>query len=287
MEFSDIIAGTMTWGVWGKDLSTSEMSALIDTCLESGINTFDHADIYGGYTTEEAFGYAFIENGVPRENIKLISKCGILNPGGARDISAKRYEYSAEYIIWSAESSLKNLQTDYLDLLLLHRPSPLMQPDEIAKAVDLLKRDGKILEFGVSNFTPSQTDLLAAKTNIGYNQIQFSLTHWEPMTNGSLDHMFLNNIRPMAYSPLGDVFKEENEQTARIKELLVRLILKYEVDADVILLAWILKHPAKILPVFGTANPRRIRELHKATIINLDDEDWFALWVESRGSKVP
>ncbi len=286
MVFSEIIAGTMTWGVWGKNLQTLEMASLISTCIDSNINTFDHADIYGGYTTEEAFGKAFAQTGISRQDIKLITKCGIMNPGGARDIAAKRYDYSADYIIWSVENSLKNLQTDYLDVLLLHRPSPLMMPDEIAKAVDILKRDGKIAGFGVSNFSPLQTDLIASKTAITCNQIQFSLTHHQAMTNGGIDHMHLNNIRPMAWNPLGDVFKQETEQTKRIKELLVRLMAKYDVGPDVLLLAWILKHPARILPVCGTANADRIKELTKSTTINLDDEDWFALWVESRGSKV-
>ena len=135
IPFSKIIAGTMTWGIWGRNCSTEEMTALMHLCLESGISTFDHADIYGGYTTEAAFGKAFSESKINRSDIQLISKCGIQMISENRNNTIKHYSYSKDYIIASAEQSLKNLQTDYLDLLLLHRPSPLMQADEIAQAV--------------------------------------------------------------------------------------------------------------------------------------------------------
>lgn len=285
--FSPIIAGTMTWGIWGKNLNTNDMVKLMNSCLENGIDTFDHADIYGGHTTEESFGKAFAQSGINRDDIKLISKCGIKYPSERRPMPIKAYDYSPEYIIWSVNESLKNLQTDHLDLLLLHRPSPLMKADEIADAVTQLKRDGKILDFGLSNFTPTQTDLIQQQTLVSYNQIQFSLTHHEAMTDGSLDDMQLRNIRPMAWNPLGSVFREDIPQTQRIMVLLKQLEKKYGISGDVILIAWILKHPSNILPVCGTTNPDRIKELMKATILDLDPDDWFALWVESRGNKVP
>lgn len=285
--FSPIIAGTMTWGSWGKNLSENEMANLMNVCLETGIDTFDHADIYGGHTTEESFGNAFSKSGIARESIKLITKCGIMYPSQQRSLPLKYYGYSPEYIIWSVDNSLKKLQSDYLDLLLLHRPSPLMKGDEIAEAVTTLKRDGKILDFGLSNFTPTQTDLIQQHTLVSYNQIQFSLTQNTAMTDGSLDDMQLRNIRPMAWNPLGTVYREETEQTQRIKNLLADLEKKYGVTGDIILLAWILKHPAKILPVCGTADAGRIKKIMAATTLDLEDTDWFALWVESRGEKVP
>ena len=150
----------MSWGAWGRQFSTQEMISQIKITLESGITTFDHADIYGEYTTEQEFGKALSTSGVERDKIQLISKCGIQHDGGTRDNKIKHYNYSKEYIIWSVEKSLKDLQTDYLDLLLLHRPSPLMHPDEIAAAVSILKETGKIIDFGVSNFTPSQFNLI-------------------------------------------------------------------------------------------------------------------------------
>ncbi len=284
---SKIIAGTMTWGIWGKNLDQNQMIATMQCCLENGISTFDHADIYGGYTTEAAFGKAFSASKINRETIQLISKCGIQYTAENRNNTIKHYDYSKSYIIWSAEQSLRNLQTDYLDILLLHRPSPLMQADEIAEAVQTLKKEGKIKDFGVSNFTPSQTDLIQSKTTINYNQIQFSVTDLDAMLNGSLDHMQLHAIQPMAWNPLGSVFKNEDEKSKRVAIQGKVLAEKYEVSLDVILLAWIIKHPSGIIPVCGTTDPKRISQLMQATSITLDLEDWFSLWVASTGEKVP
>lgn len=287
IPFSKIIAGTMTWGVWGKNCTTQQMIELMNSCLESGITTFDHADIYGGYTTEEAFGKAFGESQIKRSDIQLISKCGIQMFSEKRNNTIKHYEYSKEYIIASAEQSLKNLQTDYLDLLLLHRPSPLMQVDEIAAAVEKLKIEGKILDFGVSNFTPHQSNLIETKAKINYNQIEFSITHLQPMLDGSLDHMQSNRITPMCWSPLGTVFRKEDEQSQRIRKIANELASKYEVSDDLILLAWILKHPAGILPVCGTSDKNRISHLMEATNIEMELQDWFSLWTASTGNEVP
>lgn len=282
---SPIIAGTMNWGVWDKNLNTQEMIHLIHLCIENKITTFDHADIYGGYTTEAQFGKAFGESKISRDKLQLISKCGI-QLSNCRENKLKHYDYSKEYIIWSVESSLKNLQTDYLDVLLLHRPSPLMVADEIAEAVEKLKSEGKIVDFGLSNFTSSQTELIKSKTKISYNQIQFSTTHHEPMLDGSLDYMQTHNIRPMSWNPLGTVFREDSEQTRRLKKLLAQLVEKYGVGSDTILLAWILKHPSNVFPVAGTVNIARIQALMKAVELNLDQQDWFAIWTESMGKEV-
>jgi predicted oxidoreductase len=285
-KLSEIIAGTMNWGVWDKKLNTQEMIHLINICIENKITTFDHADIYGSYTTEEQFGKAFSESKISREKLQLISKCGI-QLEGSRTNKIKHYDYSKEYIIWSVENSLKNLQTDYLDVLLLHRPSPLMIADEIAEAVEKLKSDGKIINFGLSNFTTSQTELIRSKTEVSYNQIQFSATHYEAILDGSLDYMQTHDIRPMSWNPLGTVFREDIDQTRRLKKLLVQLVEKYGVGSDTILLSWILKHPSKVIPVAGTVNIARIQALMKAVELPLDNLDWFAIWTESMGNKVP
>jgi predicted oxidoreductase len=285
--FSPIVAGAMNWGVWHAKYTTAQMATLINDCLSYGITTFDHADIYGGYTTEAEFGNAFAESGIAREAIQLISKCGIQHILGNRPNKVKHYDYSKEYIIWSAENSLKNLRTEYLDLLLLHRPSPLMHPDEIAKAIEKLEGEGKIKSFGVSNFTSSQTDLIRSRTEVKFNQIEFSATAYQPMLDGSLDYMQVHNITPMAWSPIGSVFKLENEQTERLKMLLLSMVEKYEATADVILLAWILKHPAGILPVSGSCSADRLKNQMKATELDMELEDWFAIWTESMGDKVP
>lgn len=286
-NFSRIIQGCMTWGAWGKQLTKNEMISTLHHCLDHEITTFDHADIYGDYTTEKDFGAAFAESGIPRENIQLISKCGIQYVGKTRNNSVKHYQYDADYIIWSAEKSIRDLQCDYLDLHLLHRPSALMHPDEIAKAVDVLTSEGKIKAFGVSNFTPSQTDLIASKTTVSANQIEFSLTAHEAIHNGSLDHMKLSNITPMCWSPLGSVFKAEDEQNKRIHTLLDELSQTYGASKDQLLLAWILKHPAGIHPVIGTTNMERITLAAKVEDIPLSEIDWFRMLIECQGHKVP
>lgn len=286
-SLSPIIAGAMNWGVWDKNLKTKEMENLIHICFENKITTFDHADIYGSYTTEAQFGKALSNSKIKREQIQLISKCGIQMLAEKRNNTIKHYDYSKDYIIWSVENSLKNLKTDYLDVLLLHRPSPLMQADEIAEAVEKLKSEGKIIDFGVSNFTSSQTELIRQKTTISFNQIQFSATDYQPILDGSLDYMQLHQIRPLSWNPLGSVFRQENMQTFRLRKLLATLVSKYEIGADTILLAWILKHPAHIVPIAGTVNVARIQSLMKATELQLSLEDWFAIWTESMGNEVP
>ncbi len=277
----------MNWGIWDKNLTTKEMENMIHLCMENKISTFDHADIYGDYTTEADFGKALVSSSIDRTKIQLISKCGIQMVTKNRNNTIKHYEYSKDYIVGSVENSLKNLATDYLDVLLLHRPSPLMQADEIAEAVAKLQSEGKIIDFGLSNFTSSQTELIRQKTKISYNQIQFSASHHEAMIDGSLDYMQVNGIRPMSWNPLGNIFREDNEQTRRMKKLLAQLVSKYEIGSDTLLLSWILQHPAKVIPIAGTVNVARIQALMKAIELPLEKEDWFAIWTESRGKNVP
>ena len=286
-KLSPIVAGVMNWGVWDKNLNTKEMENMINVCLENKITTFDHADTYGDYTTESDFGKAFASSKIAREKMQLISKCGVQLVTESRNNTIRHYDYSKEYIIWSAENSLRNLQTDYLDVLLLHRPSPLMQADEVAEAVLKLKSDGKIIDFGLASFSTSQTELINQKTEISYNQVQFSATNYKPMVDGSFDYMEMNNIRPLSGNPLGSVFREDNSQTRRLKKLLLSLMEKYNLGSDSILLSWILQHPAKVIPIAGTVNVARIQSLMKAVELELDEEDWFAVWVESMGNDVP
>ena len=285
---SPIISGTMNWGVWDKNLTTKEMENMIQICIENKITTFDHADIYGSYTTEADFGKAFQASKISREKLQLITKCGIQMIAEKRpENKIKHYEYSKEYIIWSAEESLKKLKTDFIDVFLLHRPSPLMQADEIAEAVEKLKSEGKIIDFGLSNFTSSQTELIRSKTEVSFNQVQFSATHYEAMTDGSLDYMQTHGIRPLSWNPLGTVFREDTKKTRRLKKLLAELVQKYSFGSDTLLLAWILKHPAGVIPIAGTVNIARIQSLMKAAELEMDKEDWFAIWTESMGDDVP
>lgn len=283
-SLSKIISGTMNWGIWGKKASKQEMIQLMECCLENEITSFDHADIYGGYTTEFEFGAAFAESKIDRNKIQLITKCGIQSVSDNRKTIVKHYDYSKKHILWSVENSLKNLQTDYIDVVLLHRPSPLMQSGEIAEAIEQLKSEKKIIDFGLSNFTTSQTDLIRQKTEVSYNQIQFAATHFEPMIDGSLNYMQMHQIQPLSWNPLGSVFKEHSEKSNRIKKVLINLENKYEVGQDLILLSWVLQHPTKVKPVIGTTNLERIKQTKNT--VALDLEDWFLIWEASLGTTI-
>jgi len=285
--YSDIIAGTMTWGSWGKQFSKTEIIDLMEHCLEIGITTFDHADIYGDYTNEADFGKAFSESDISRESVQLISKCGIQFDAKGRENRIKHYEYSKAYIVWSVERSLKNLHTEYLDMLLLHRPSPLMHPEEIVEAILKLQKEGKIKDFGVSNFTPSQISLLESVIPVSSNQVEFSLTQNEVMYNGTLDDCIANKRMAMSWSPLGTYFREENEISKRIKKCIEPLAQKYNASADQMLLAWVLKHPSKIHPVVGTTTKSRLIAAMEATKIDMELQDWFLLLEAAKGFEVP
>lgn len=286
--FSRLVAGVMTWGVWGHNLSIKEMQALIEHCLEEGVTTFDHADIYGHYTTEATFGNAWGGLSADRSEVQMISKCGIRLVCDERpDNHIKAYDLSKDYIIRSAERSLRNLQTDYLDLLLVHRPSPLMRAEEVAAAFAELKSSGKVRHFGVSNFTPAQLDLLRSATPLVTNQVQASLLHNDPFFDGTFDQALHYEMRPMAWSPLGGFFSRDDDAARRVADALDDVGAKYgSPGSDVMLLAWLLHHPAGILPVLGTARESRLTAAVKATQIELDDQDWFTLLEAARGHEV-
>jgi predicted oxidoreductase len=286
-KYSRIIAGTMAWGSWGKQLSKNEMISLMNHCVDQGITTFDHADIYGAYGNEEEFGKAFSQSKIGRENIELISKCGIQYVCETRDNVTKHYDYSTKYIIWSAERSLEKLHTEYLDLFLLHRPSPLMDPEPIAKAVEHLMNSGKIRSFGVSNFTPSQIEMIETGVPVSANQVECSLTSERAMYDGTLDDCIAKKRVAMAWSPLGSYFRENNERAKRIKKVMDPFKEKYQLSEDQLILAWLMKHPARIHPVVGTTNKDRLTDGIKASKINIELEDWFTLLTASQGHKVP
>jgi len=284
MNLSRIISGTMNWGTWGVNHSNENMCKLISESFDSGINSFDHADIYGGYTTEESFGDAFAETGIKREDVFFISKCGIMYPSEKLPVKIKHYDYSEDHINKSVDNSLRNLKTDYLDCLLLHRPSPLMDISVIADNVKRLVKSGKIKSFGVSNFTASQMHMFKGKLDILYNQINLSLTHLDHMFDGTLEYMQANDILPMAYSPLGSYFKEEN---GKIKKVVDKLKNKYSCTDYQILISWLLKHPSKVYPVIGTTKSDRIKSTLESLKIEIDLIDWFELLEASVGKRVP
>ena len=286
MTFSPIIIGTMRWGIWGANHSKEKVQKLIETCLSEGLYTFDHADIYGDYTTEKLFGDALSEMHIKREEIQLISKCGIEMPCKNRNYQIKSYNYSKEHIIKSVEKSLENLQTDYLDILLLHRPSPLMNPGEIAETFDELREQKKVRHFGVSNFTPSQFELINDAFPLVTNQVEISINHTDAFYNGTLDQMLLKKLRPMAWSVMGNYFTQPSAQNARIKKVLDELCTKYGAEENHILLAFLFLHPAQILPVIGTSKGQTIKDLKKSLDLKLDREDWFRLLEAVEGKEV-
>lgn len=284
MNLSRIISGTMNWGTWGANYSKQEMCQLISESFDSGINSFDHADIYGGYTTEKSFGDAFADSGIKREDVFFISKCGIMYPSEKMPIKIKHYDYSKVHIIKSVDNSLKYLKTDYLDCLLLHRPSPLMDVSIITDTINSLIKSGKIKSFGVSNFTADQMDMFKGKVEILYNQINLSLTHLDHMFDGTLEYMQANNILPMAYSPLGSYFKEGSN---KIKKVVESLKDKYSCTDYQLLISWLLKHPSKVYPVIGTTKSDRIKKSMKSLKIEIELIDWFELLEASVGNRVP
>lgn len=290
--FSRIVAGCMKWGVWGANLSTQNFNELINQCLEVGVTTFDHADIYGHNTTEGAFGKALKLQPALRQDMQIVTKCGIklINENRPHH-KIKSYDTSKKHILWSVENSLKELQTDYIDLLLIHRPSPLMNPNEIAEAFSELKAAGKVLHFGVSNFNTAQFEALNSCFPLVTNQIEASVLHLQPFLDGTLDQCLQHEISPMVWSPLGGgmVFSDVQQgQSSRVRAVANDLALKYEAEGlDQILLAFLLKHPSRILPVLGTSKIHRIQRAVAALQIELTREEWFELWQASMGEEVP
>ena len=286
MNYSPIVVGTMRWGIWGANHSVKNVQHLIETSLEEGLFTFDHADIYGNYTTEKLFGDAFSEMKINREEVQFISKCGIEMPCENKSFRIKSYNYSKKHILNTVDQSLKNLKTDYLDLLLLHRPSPLMNPEEIAESFDLLREQKKVRHFGVSNFSVSQFELINDAFPIIANQMEISLNKTDAFYNGTLDQMLLKKLRPMAWSVMGNYFTQPSAQNARIKKVLDELCTKYGAEENHILLAFLFLHPAQILPVIGTSKEQTIKDLKKSLDLKLDREDWFRLLEAVEGKEV-
>ncbi len=281
-----------------SNMNKKQVSEFIDTALQNGANFFDHADIYGGGQSETVFGDAI--KGMPREDFIIQTKCGIV-PG-------KMFDFSYNHIVNSVEGSLKRLGTDYIDLLLLHRPDALMEPEEIAKAFDYLKSSGKVRHFGVSNQNPYQIKLLQKYLDmpICANQLQLSIMH-TPMIDaginvnmynesalnrdgGVLDFCRLENITIQPWSPMQYGFFEgcfvDNEKFPKLNAVLEKLSNKYGVTKTTISIAWLLRHPAKMQVVTGTTNAGRLKDSFKASEITLTREEWYEIY-KSAGNILP
>jgi len=290
IQFSPIIVGTMRLGEWGAKMKTKELERFVASCLEIGLNDFDHADIYGHYSTEEDFGKLLKNKSSLRSQIQITTKCGIkLVSENRPDHSINSYDSSKKHIIQSAENSLRLLATDYIDVLLIHRPDYLMNLHEIAEAFEELKKSGKVNYFGVSNFLPAQFDALNHFTPLITNQVEISITHLDCFEDGTLLQCQKNNIAPTAWSPLGGgaIFnKTADPKILRIREVGNELAKKYNVELDDLLYAWLLQHPSGIVPVIGTSKFERVKKALNAYEVKLSKEDWYLLWKASTGEEI-
>jgi predicted oxidoreductase len=286
--FSRIIAGAWRW----NSIPTDTIELLINTALDEGITTFDHADIYGDYSNEKTFGEVIARQPHLASKMQLVTKCGIKLTSSKRpEHRVKHYDSSKEHIIRSAETSLANLHTDHIDLLLIHRPDPLMDVEEVATAFTQLKNDGKVNHFGVSNFTTFQFDLLQSALSFPLvtNQIELSLFCTSPLFDGTVEQLYKHRASAMAWSPLGGgrTFIAEDEVSIRITGKVNELAAKYNnATTTQFFLAWLLKHPSKIFPVVGTSKPDRLREAARSIDLKLDTQDWYDMLKAVRGTDV-
>lgn len=287
---SRIVAGMMNLVSW--KISTAELIEFINTCLDLGITTFDHADIYGDYTCEEVFGKALGTESGLRKRMQLVTKCGIksISPRWPEN-GVKHYDLTRKHITASVETSLKNLQTEMIDLLLIHRYDPLMDVDEIAEVFFHLKKSGKVRYFGVSNFSPYQVDLLNSRLEdpLVTNQIRFSVLYPEVMFDGTLDQCQMNRTPLMAWSPLGggEIFTGNSTRVQQLRSVLNEVAAKYEnTSLDGVAIAWLLSHPAKVMPVLGSGKIGRLESAVDAALLEISRQDWFKILEASTGQEV-
>jgi predicted oxidoreductase len=289
-ELSRIVLGF--WRLLKWNVNSSELENLIRESIDIGITSFDHADIYGGFTCEEIFGDVLKSNPSLRNEMQLITKCDIIFQSPQRpQYNYHYYDTSKEHIISSANRSLQNFGTDHLDILLIHRPDQLMNADEIADAFNELKRSGKVLNFGVSNFLPSHFELLQSRLDFPLvtNQVEFSIMHFNPMEDGTFDQCQQKRVSPMIWSPLagGKIFNEQSDQAERLRKTLNELSNKYNSPVDQLALAWIHQLPCKPVSVIGSGKIERIKSAAESVKLVMSREDWFRIWSASKGQEVP
>lgn len=288
--FSKVALGFWRLHEWGMNLS--QLTELIEGALELGVTTFDHADIYGSYGNEELFGKVLKAKSDLRNKMELVSKCGIcLTTENRPHHTVQHYNTTPQYIRESVERSLRKLKSDYLDLILIHRPDPLMDAGEIADIFSQLIDEKKVLNVGVSNFTPSQFDLFQSKMDhpLVTNQVECSLLHPNPIYDGTFDLAQKLNFSPMIWSPFagGELFTGKSEKATRVRELCNTLSQKYNTSMDQIALAWLFKLPCNAELIVGTGKLDRLHSAVESTSIQLDRQDWYQLLEASNGHPVP
>lgn len=287
MSLSAVVAGLWRMAEWGQDVLARVR--WIEQVLELGISSFDHADIYGGYTVESLFGEALAAVPGLRNRLQIVTKCGIKLVSGKQPSHAiKSYDSSRAHVITSVEASLRVLCTDRIDLLLMHRPDLLMDPDELAATFGELRAAGKVLAFGVSNHTPPQLAMLHRRHALLTNQIELSPLQLQALSDGTLDQCTDLGLRPMIWSPLGGgrLFTGQDEQARRVRAVLDDLGRRHGVSAATIAYAWILCHPARPLPITGSGRIARLREAVAALGVPMAREDWYRIWQASTGHEV-
>lgn len=291
LQFSDMIIGVMRLGDWGAKLSNDELERFIDGCLDLGIRDFDHADIYGGYTSESQFGQVLKRRPDLRNKIQLTTKCGIRMVSDNRpNHRVPSYDSGHHHIVASVEHSLQELSIEKIDLLLIHRPDFLMDPQEIAAAFSQLQIQGKVDQFGVSNFSVSQFELLNQFTPLVNHQIEASILHLDPFENGQLDQCMRLGAKPTAWSPVGGgaLFGDSDDpRINRIHAVANRIAEEQHANLDQVLLAFLLKHPSGIVPVLGTSKLSRVESALGAIKIEISKQDWYELWQASKGEAIP
>ena len=283
----------LVYGMWrlGDDADTSaaHVQAKVEACLAQGITTLDQADIYGGYTAEALLGAAFRAAPGLRDKVELVTKCDIVAPVGRHAAArVKYYDTSAAHITASVDASLREMATDRIDLLLIHRPDPLMDACETGACLDALVVSGKVRAVGVSNFRPWDFTLLqsAMKTRLATNQIEISLACHAPFTNGDIAFHQERGIAPMAWSPLAGGALLSGAETP-LRDALHRIGAAEGADWSAVAIAWLLRHPARIIPVLGTNSLSRIAQISDALKVEMDRQTWFELYTHALGHEVP
>lgn len=286
LALSRIVAGMWRMGEW--NMSPQQRLAFIEQCLELGVSSFDHADIYGGYGVENLFGEALALRPALRERMQIVSKCGIKLVSPARPAhTIQHYDTTAAHIAASVDNSLKALGTTHLDLLLIHRPDPLMDFDEIAEAFEALRAAGKVLHFGVSNFSRHQFECLHRRVPLATNQVEFSPLHLAPMFDETFDGLQDKGVAPMIWSPLagGRLFGED-AATVPLRAKLRQVAAETGRSFASVVFAWIMQLPSRPIALTGSGRIEAIREAVEATRFTLTRQQWFEILRAARGHEV-
>jgi predicted oxidoreductase len=286
-ELSRIVAGMWRMTEWG--MTVAQRIAFIEQCIALGVTSFDHADIYGGYGVEGLFGEALRAEPSLRDRIEIISKCGIKLVAPQRPAhSIQHYDTGAAHIVASAEESLRQLHTDRLDLLLIHRPDPLMNFDEIAEAFQALRAAGKVLHFGVSNFSRHQFEALNRRITLSTNQVEFSPMHVAPMFDQTFDGLQDLGVAPMVWSPLagGRLFSGTDGHAENLRLVIKEIADRLEQPFASVVFAWILQLPSRPIPLTGSGRIEAIRVAVAGTTFTLSRTDWFTILRAARCHEV-